>query len=112
MRHNLDSDIIRVLYEKPRTIDEIRSAILHLRIDENRAGPLRGPLIVLWPFNLAIHVYYRPKNRQIRKHLQKLEYTFAEPRVYSEGKYFSLSPRGEERYHWYMNGFAAHKTRQ
>lgn len=90
MRHNLRSDVVRVLYGKQMTISEIRSAIIILRISEMRIGLTRKKLRFLLP-----------RKRQIKRRLHLLQ-KIEPSRIAQYGKKYRLTDRGLGTYIWYM----------
>lgn len=97
MKSTLRRDIVRVLYEKPGSLSDIRERIMILRMQEQRAGPLRGPIFVIPFLGIGVHLFWRPPERRIKKILIQLE---SEDKVLLREHHFHLTDRGNESYHW------------
>ena len=99
MKHSLRYDIIRVLQDNPGTIADIRSRILLLRMTEQRAGPLRGPMFTIPFVGIGIGIFWPLPDRRIKKILLQLE---REDKVLLLASNFTLTERGRESHKWIM----------
>lgn len=99
MKSTLRRDIVRVLYEKHGSLSDIRERIMILRMQEQRAGPLRGPIFVIPFLGIGVHLFWRPPERRIKKILVRLE---DEDKVMFREHHYQLTDRGNESYHWIL----------